>query len=277
MTAVDVVPVLPSGHRLPSGYVVRDHLSRGDALDVYEVWSEERHCSCVAKTLRPDRVTAARVERLVQEGRLVEMLRHPNLVCGYETIATEPPILILETLTGATLSHVIESRRRRLAWVDVAVLGIQLCAVVQYLHRHGFLHLDLKPDNVVAQCGTAKVIDLGLARPPGRGPAGLGTIEYLAPEQARGLDFTEATDVWGIGATLYEAVSGSAPFCRTLHPGTDKYPQLVRRAPPLRSQRPVPVPLATAIDEALNPCGVERPTIAHLETVFRAMLEARCR
>ncbi len=108
-------------------------------------------------------------------------------------------MIVLETLGGQTLAHMIEAERRELAPAELAHLGLQLGSAIRYLHRSGYLHLDLKPSNIVADGGRAKVIDLSLARPPGPAPAGIGTWCYLAPEQARGGELGPAADVWGIG------------------------------------------------------------------------------
>jgi serine/threonine protein kinase len=118
------------------------------------------------------------------------------------------PIVVLESLPGATVAHLIESRGR-LSTADVAWLGIQLCSAVGYLHRHGILHLDVKPSNVVADNGAAKLLDLSVARPPGPARKRVGTVPYMAPEQLARGELTAATDVWGIGATLHEAATGT--------------------------------------------------------------------
>jgi serine/threonine protein kinase len=93
---------------------------------------------------------------------------------------------------------------------DAVQLGLQLGSAIRYLHNNGTLHLDLKPDNLVAEAGRVKVIDLSIAQPPGRIVPMTGTRRYMSPEQERGGVVGPAADVWGIGAVLREAAPPGA-------------------------------------------------------------------
>jgi serine/threonine protein kinase len=197
----------------------------------------------------------------------LQRFRHPHIVRAYEVIEAAQPILILETLTGDTLEALIEERRRRLPLLDIIYLGIHLCSAMHYLHRHGLLHLDLKPSNIISTSGVAKVLDLSLARPPGRVHAGVGTRMYMAPEQARGGLLSAAADAWGIGAVLFEAASGVRPFAG--YEKQMKYPQLEHQAVSIRSHRRVPAPFARAVDSCLEPDSARRPTIHELALMLR--------
>jgi eukaryotic-like serine/threonine-protein kinase len=253
--------LLPEGAALGAGYEVIDHLSRSRSLDVYDAWSLERDCRCVAKMVRPDRSGPRRRDRLVREGELLLGLSHPHFVRAYELVHRPRTVLILETLDGETVEHMIESATRRLALVDVAQLGLHLCSAIRYLHGQGFLHLDLKPSNLIAQNGQTKVIDLSLSRRPGPGPRGAGTPAYMAPEQASGGRMSEATDVWGIGATLYEAATGLRPFPDA---GRGGYPQLERRAASVAESRRAPAPFTKLIGNCLEPDPAGRPMVSEL-------------
>jgi serine/threonine protein kinase len=269
MTEVAVDAALIADLDLP-GYEVVEHLFRKDTVDIFEVWSDERRCRCIAKALRPDHVDNTRArERLLREGRLLQSLDHPHLVRAYETIEAPRPVLILETLTGETLDHLIHRRpHRRLPAVELAFLGVHLSSAVHYLHRHGVLHRDLKTSNVVVQQGRAKVLDLSIAKPPGPERPGTGTRGYLAPEQARGDELTAATDVWGIGATLFAAATGRPPFEDEYPKHDPRYPQLERPAPSIRTRRRLPPVVADVIDACLRAEPARRPSVAEIHTVL---------
>ncbi|MEU4036494.1 serine/threonine-protein kinase [Streptomyces collinus] len=266
--AAGTAPPLAPGTKPVAGYEVLAHLTRTGWLDVYDAWSDERDCRCVLKTVRADLRDEERLaRRLLREGRWLREFTHPHLVRAYETFESPEPLVVLETLTGEMLSHLVDRLRHRAAAADVALLGVQLCSAVHYLHGRGLLHLDVKSSNVVVDRGHAKLLDLSLARPPGPAPAGLGTYGYRAPEQVDGGPLTAAADVWGIGATLFDVATGGPPFDR---PGTKARP--VRSAPPVGSRRRLPAALAAAVDSCLRTDAASRPTVAELSTALEAAL-----
>jgi serine/threonine protein kinase len=263
------------------GYELLDHLHRSRGFDVYDAWSRERRCRCVIKAPRMDRLDDhVLLRRLEREGRLLYGLTHPHIVRGYELLPSPVPAIVTETLRGETLSHLLEASRR-LSAAETAVLGLQLCSAIAYLHEQGYLHLDLKPSNIVVDAGRAIVIDLSIAQPPGRGAPGLGTWCYLAPEQALGRPLGSAADVWGIGSVLFEALAGRAPFAAveyeedpsvtTDEEEPDEYPQLEGRAPRVRSLRRMPASLAGAVDACLEPDSARRPSVAELAAVLETV------
>jgi eukaryotic-like serine/threonine-protein kinase len=265
------------------GYDLLDHLHRSRAYDVYDAWSFERNCRCVIKTPRADRLDDPKLwRRLEQEGRLLYGLTHPHILRGYDMIPGPPPAVVTETLRGNTLEYLLENSRR-LSAAEAAVLGMQLSSAVAYLHNQGYLHLDLKPSNVVIDAGRAIVIDLSIAREPGPGTPGLGTWAYLAPEQARGDQLGPAADVWGIGIVLYEALTGRPLFgdgeddevsdsdLYTDSYDPEDYPQLQGRVPGIGTVRRVPAALATAIDSCLEPDASRRPSVPELSAILETV------
>ncbi|NYI82601.1 serine/threonine protein kinase [Saccharopolyspora hordei] len=264
-------PLAP-GDVLAPGYEVVDHMRRGNRLDTYDVWSEDRSCRCIAKTLRPERAEDARaVAWLRNEGVLLTQFTHPHLVRGYEIVQTVPPArpaVITETLPGHTLSYLIDEHGV-LPPVDVAVLGIQLCSVLSYLHRRGWVHLDVKPSNIVEVGGRAVLLDLSLSCRIGE-RSSAGTFDYLSPEQAAGGQMTPTADTWGLGVTLYEALSGTTPWAHVSHRarssgGTRYYPQLDQVPDPLHTQdASLPEALCRTVDACLTPDPESRPTVAEV-------------
>jgi serine/threonine protein kinase len=251
-----VSDVLEAGAELVPGYEVVGHLKRTLVLDVYDAWSIERHAPCVAKTLRPDRLEDARARRaLAREARLLMSLTHPHIVRCYEYVARPRPVVVLETLTGATLARLLDDRpRRRLPAADLGWLGIHLCSALSYMHSRRLLHLDLKPSNVISDAGQAKLIDLSIARGPGRGRPGVGTPEYMAPEQMNGGRVDTWSDVYGLGSVLFEAACGQQPA-----PGAS-----------LNGRR-LPRAVVAAIEAALAPEPRERPTLGEIEAAVEPL------
>jgi len=279
----------PTAPDLP-GLRVLQQLHEGRHVNVYDVWSEERGCRCVAKTLRPDRPPDGKsISDLLAEGRLLGRLTHPHIVRLYDVIRSPTPVIVLETLSGHTLSALLDEHER-LPVRDVLHLGLHLTAAIGYLHRQGWLHLDLKPSNVVADSGRAKLIDLSLARRPGRRKPGIGTAGYLSPEQALGDRLGPAADVWGIGGLLYEAIVGEpavpqpertsasseAPSSGSrARPTTSTERQVSVIAPaPLPRRRRVPADVARLIDAALALDPETGPTIPAMAATLAAALDS---
>ena len=264
-------PPLEAGEVIAPGYEVIAHLHRSNNFDVYDAWSEERACRCIAKTPIPDLLEDKSLARgLFREGRLLAKLTHPHIVRAYETLKEPQPTLILETLTGATLAYLIETRQRRLPLTAIVNLGLHLCSAIHYLHRHGILHLDLKPSNIVSERGLAKLLDLSIARPPGRGQKGMGTLEYMAPEQARGGILGAPADVWGIGAVLFETATGEVPF--EAYEDESSYDQLERRAESVGLYRRVPAAFDDLVHSCLEPDPALRPSVDGVAESLRALL-----
>jgi serine/threonine protein kinase len=269
---LDGPPPLEAGEAIAPGYEVIAHLHRSHNFDVYDAWSQERASRCIAKTLIPDLVKDKNLTRgLLREGHLLKKLTHPHIVRAYEVIGEPHPTLILETLTGATLAYLIDTSPRRLPLKDIIHLGLHLCSAVHYLHHHGILHLDLKPSNIVSECQRAKILDLSIARPPGRGKKDAGTRNYMAPEQARGDFFSPATDVWGIGAVLFEAATGELPF--DAYDDESRYDQLERRAESVRAYRRVPAAFNELVGSCLEPDPALRPTVDELTKSLMALAQ----
>ena len=258
-----------NGAEIVPGYEMVRLMRSGNRLLTYDVYSRERHCRCVLKVVREDRMHEEPCrEALLQEGRLARDLAHPHLVRAYEVIEYPRAAVVLETLTGDTLAALIEDEL--LVPPDAAMLGLQLASALSYLHDSGWLHLDLKPSNIIVQGGRAVLIDLSLASRPGDGRPYAGTDGYLSPEQARGIGLSPASDVFGLGVTLGESLTGVLPY------GLEKrWRRASGSRPTSRTFRRLlaqaPRPLAELVDAAVRPDPSARPTMNEMRAVLRTL------
>jgi serine/threonine protein kinase len=254
---------LGHGREVTPGTTILEHLHRSNGYDVYDAWNEPRGVRVIVKTLRPDRLRRPAARRIIlREGRILKRLTHPHIVRGYEVHAEPRPAIVMETLTGETVGHLIDTAARPLSGAELANLGSHVASALRHLHGEGLLHLDLKPGNVVAEHGRAKVIDLSHARPPGRMKPGHGTWSYMAPEQVRGGAIDAAADVWGLGIVLYDAALRTNALADVADDLDVDDPQLHGRLPLLRRERPrLPRALTTFVDACLETEPAQRPSV----------------
>jgi len=157
---------------------------------------------------------------LAHEAAVLGKLNHPGIPKIISVVEKSRPYVVMECLEGETLCDVLQ-RKRSLSICDALQLVSRLCEIMQHVHEHGIIHRDLKPGNIiVSRDGMPHVIDFGISKISAREPILLGwlspkmtgTPEYMAPEQIQG-DRTDArTDIYTLGAVLYEIVTGTPPF-----------------------------------------------------------------
>ena len=157
-------------------------------------------------------------QRFLREARHAARLSHPNVVAVYDAGAENGvPFIVMEYVEGETLSDLIDGRGR-LSPAEAVPLGLQACAGLESAHQAGLVHRDIKPQNLlVASDGTLKIADFGIARSLDETQLTqtgtvLGTVGYLAPEQATGERATGAADIYSLGAVLYELLTGRPPY-----------------------------------------------------------------
>ena len=156
--------------------------------------------------------------RYARESRIGEQLDHPYLLKFIPVEHRSRPYLVTEYLAGDTLAALLESAG---PMPEKAALGIagRICEGLSHMHGQGVVHRDLKPRNImICHDGTVRILDFGISLSlgrrfafPGYAPA-MGTPEYIAPEQARGKRGDGRTDIYSLGAILYEMVTGTIPF-----------------------------------------------------------------
>jgi eukaryotic-like serine/threonine-protein kinase len=219
--------------------------------------------------------------RVEREALAAARLNHPGIVALFEMGSDDHDVyLVSELVRGATLEEL--SRERAVSDRDVARIGAALCEALEHAHARGVIHRDVKPANVMvsaepaAGAGFAKLTDFGIAH-LGTGESltatgdVVGTLAYMAPEQAEGRRVTPACDVYSLALTLYEAWTGVNPIRAASPAATAR--RLGRPLPPLREYRPdLPAALAEAVDAALDPEPGYRPPPGEL---YEVLLEAQ--
>jgi serine/threonine protein kinase len=195
------------------------HLAKGRVTELYQVWSNDHWCALTGKLVAPENLGRNRDHGPMsfrREEAVLRKLQHPNIVRFFGSgEADGRPYLLLEYLAGPSLFEVLESLvKRRLHVPDAIRATMHIGAAIHYLHRRGYLYRDLKPGNILLREGVPVLVDFDVVRKidPVRRPADrLGTAPYMAPEQIRREPLTPATDVYGLGALLYEMLTGRWP------------------------------------------------------------------
>ncbi len=258
------------GDRIAGDLTVIGHLARGRIGHLYQVWSARDWCTYTCKILseenRENRSDVAAVRR---EAKILRHLRHPNIVRSFgEGEQDGLPFILMEYLEGASLFDVLEDQtKRQLVIEDALRTGVHLGSALYYMHRRGYLHLDLKPANLILRDQVPILIDMDAARhagAPGRPSRRLGTAPYMAPEQVSREQLGEAADVYGLGALLYELLTGRWPF-ESVYEREDgdrytterQFPQVTGAMPP--SPREFRPDITESLDRTVMTCLATDP------------------
>jgi eukaryotic-like serine/threonine-protein kinase len=228
-------------------YRVVSLLARGGMGDVYQATDVRLHRDVALKVLAETRTNdPQRVDRFMNEARITASLDHPNVVRVYDVGRFDDrAYLVAELLEGETLRARIA--RGPMPADEVLRVAIEVVRGLQAAHEAGLVHRDLKPENIfLTRSGTAKILDFGIAKLAQDETVRdgfstltgvvLGTAGYLAPEQIRGERVDARTDLFGVGAVLFEALTGRRAFGRE-HLVETLYAVLHERPTPALTER----------------------------------------
>ena len=201
-------------------YQIVKELGKGSMGVVYQAYDPQIDRSVAIKVLRQDRLTSeAFIQRFLREAKAIGRLSHPNIVTVYDVGEDQGTIYIaMEFLEGEPLHKIMEGKRFGLQ--EILHLGIQAAETLDYAHRKGIIHRDVKPSNIILQSsGQIKITDFGIAHIEDTSASVqtqsgeiLGTPAYMSPEQVMGQPIDGRSDLFSLGIILYELSSGKRPF-----------------------------------------------------------------
>ncbi len=266
-----------------SRYEILEQLGEGGFGTVYKARHKILGRLVALKVLPPAlRQEAESMERFKREAAALAQLDHPHVVRVYDADVEQSfPYLAMELVDGEDLRHALDARGR-LPMAAVVRLGLELAEALDHVHRQDIVHRDVKPSNVIIDPdGAARLTDFGIAFAatlPRISRGMLGTPEYMSPEQVEGRRVDGRSDLYSLGMTLYECLTGGVPFRREGDSLT-ALNALVRRilkepVPPVRTRRPdTPAWLAEAVERCLAKQPADRfGDGAALAAVLRAGL-----
>src|SRR5215510_5491299 len=202
-------------------YELLSELGRGTSGVVYKAFDPKLDRLVAMKILRPELVSLEESgvgfgQRFHQEAVAAGRLTHPAIVAVHDVGEAEGrPFMVMEYIEGGTLADLLLGGRP-LPMTEAVGIVVQVCAALDYAHRHGVVHRDIKPRNILVGPGVTKVTDFGTARILGASHTQtgtmLGTPAYMSPEMVRGLATDPRSDLFSVGVVLYEALTGVNPF-----------------------------------------------------------------
>jgi len=254
---------------------VLDRVGSGGMGTVYRAFDERLQRQVAVKE-----IAGADARRVLREAQAAARLNHPGIVTLYELGSDgDRALLVSELVEGSTLAEL--AQREGVSDAEVAEFGADICEALAHAHGRGVIHRDVKPQNIVVRVDDgvgrrAKLMDFGIAS-VADGPAltatgdVVGTLAYMAPEQAEGEAAGEPADTYSLGLTLYELWAGTNPVARETPAHTAR--EIGRPVPSLCEYRPdLPHGLTACVDGCLRPEPESRPPLGELHRRLVAAL-----
>ena len=204
-------------------YHILEQLGEGGMAIVYKAYDTRLERDVAVKVIRTDLFGQAVIERILKrferEAKALARLSHPNIVKVHDYGEHEgAPYLVLEYLSAGTLKQRLG---KPISWQEAVRLLIPVAQALDYAHEHNIIHRDIKPSNILltekgqpmlTDFGIAKLLDAGEGQTLTATGVGVGTPEYMAPEQGLGKEVDARTDVYSLGVVFYELVTGRKPY-----------------------------------------------------------------
>jgi len=204
-------------------YKVVSHVADGKDTIIYRAMHERSAFEVAIKVLKPEKADVrSRIKQLVNEASILRGLSHPNIIRFLNLKKFyKPPYLVLEYFPSRNLKQRIVQRDEIVRFRAMRII-MQVCSALDYLHSQGILHKDIKSENIlVSNAGEVRLIDFAIAEKirfrlgraiSRRMTRVQGTRTYIAPEQIRGSQLDARADIYALGVTMYEMITGKPPF-----------------------------------------------------------------
>ena len=209
--------MLKEGMFVQERYEIIGRIGSGGMADVYKAKDHKLNRFVAMKVLKQEfREDKAFISKFRVEAQSAAGLAHPNIVNVYD-VGEDHGIsyIVMELVEGITLKEYID-KKGRLAVREATSIAIQVCMGLEAAHRNGIVHRDVKPQNIIISTdGKVKVTDFGIARAASSNTINssvMGSVHYSSPEQARGGYSDYKSDIYSLGITLYEMLTGTVPF-----------------------------------------------------------------
>ena len=207
------------GKKLDGRYEITELIGIGGMAYVYEARDMIDNKTVAVKILKPEFAESEEfLRRFRNESKMIASLSHPNVVKVYDVgFSDKLQFIVMEYIDGITLKEYMENERI-LTWKDSVHFIIQVLRALQHAHDKGIVHRDIKPQNIMLFTdGTIKVMDFGIAKSAkeqayASTEQAIGTVYYISPEQARGDEVDEKSDIYSVGVMFYEMLTGRKPF-----------------------------------------------------------------
>ena len=214
-------PAISSGKTIAGKYKILEEIGRGGMGVVYRAEDIKLKRTVALKFLPPELIQDQEAkQRFIQEAQAAAALNHPNICTIYEVDESDDQMFIsMEYIEGQTLKDKLASGPINID--EATVIATQVAQGLDKAHKKGIIHRDIKPANImINDDGQAKITDFGLAK-LSRGvdltktSSFMGTVAYMSPEQAKGEAVDHRTDIWSLGAMMYEMLAGERPFTKS--------------------------------------------------------------
>ena len=207
------------GKRLDGRYEIHELIGQGGMAYVYRAYDRIENRWVAIKILREELSDNSDfLRRFRNESKAIAVLSHPNIVKVYDvSFGDRIQYIVMEYVDGITLKQYIE-QQGEIKWREALYFTVQILQALQHAHERGIIHRDIKPQNIMLlEDGSIKVMDFGIARftqaeTQTMTDKAIGSVHYIAPEQARGGHINDKADIYSVGVMLYEMLTGQLPF-----------------------------------------------------------------